>query len=951
MTDSAPLFFFDADDQGKSAEDLKGAQHVDTSWKRRYLGTFVFSAYSMTKGSDYIQPGDRVLIQRKKKTAKSVGRGAARARERPDYVVRFSNMRGFEIGRIPVDVGGWMSRVLDDALVQFDGWVVDCPVPLNVGCDILLEVKAYINRNAFRESIMDLVNVQADSSGSPLAEESAHERHLRHRKVALNRLFRACNLSPVKAAGAHDEKETKLSAKEQKDEDDDGTEVTESNLSDIYARAQQHDASLPEVSAPDTFALELRPYQKQALGWMQEMESTQASTTREASLHPLWEEYKFPLSDDPESGCESFYYNPYIGDLSLTFQPASRGARGGILADEMGLGKTIMLASLIHANRTMDDTIPPAAKRTKSLKQASLTSAFRPGTKLDKSPATLVVAPMSLLSQWHSELDRASLPGTLNVYVYYGETRDQLIHLLDQNRVDVVITSYGTLTSEYRREVDDRGSTLLFRQTWHRVILDEAHTIKNRATVAARAACLLQADRRWALTGTPIQNRLTDLYSLLRFLQVEPWGDVSFFNSFLAKPFASQNAKALDIVQAILSSILLRREKSTRDSNGLPIVDLPEKHLDTQHLRFSETEREIYNSVYDRARLRYKRLAAQGLVGRNFSLIFSVLMRLRQAVCHPLLVVHADKKSLLPDSLKEEEMDESQYNQHLQKLIVQFQSEQSNGNAQYALQVLGELVGSNSVAEEGEECPFCMEMKMSKCFFPLCMHHGCRDCLVQYLQGCEDREEEPHCPVCRRGPVRVEDLVESVRKPKEQDTKPAYVPRSSTKLDALMTQLKQLTDQDDRLKGVIFSQFTGFLDLIQTTLNHFGYNTLRLDGSTSQAERARVLETFAKDQKPLLMLISLRAGGVGLNLTAANHVWLMDCWWNSSIEDQAVDRIHRVGQTKTVYVHRLLVEDTIEDRILTIQRRKKALVNHALAPSAAREGPSDALENLALLFD
>lgn len=541
----------------------------------------------------------------------------------------------------------------------------------------------------------------------------------------------------------------------------------------------------------------------------------------------------------------------------------------------MGLGKTIMLASLIHANRTVDAHAPPPPKRTKTLKQASLTSAFGAVPKTSKSHATLVVAPMSLLSQWQSELERASRPGTLAVHVYYGEARDQLAAALDQQRADVVITSYGTLTSEYRRESERRGSALLFRHAWHRVILDEAHTIKNRATVAARAACLLQADRRWALTGTPIQNRLTDLYSLLRFLHVEPWGDVSFFNSFLAKPFASQNAKALDIVQAILSSILLRREKSTRDRNGRPIVDLPEKTLDTQHLRFSETEREIYLSVYERARMRYKRLAAQGLIGRNFSLIFSVLMRLRQAVCHPLLVMHSDRGAALPEPLQAEEMDESQYNAHLQKLIARFQTGDNNGNAQYALQVLDELVQSDAPSEEGEECPFCMETKMSKCFLPLCMHHGCRDCLVQYLQACEDRGEEPHCPVCRKGPVQVADLVESVRAAKPSAPVVRGVPRSSTKLDALMAQLRELTAQDPALKGVIFvraeltqSQFTGFLDLIQATLDHAGYKYVRLDGSTSQADRAKVLRTFDESREPLLLLISLRAGGVGLNCTS-----------------------------------------------------------------------------------
>jgi len=815
-------------------------------------------------------------------------------------------------------------------------------------------------RRAFNTSVTQLSHdSDADVLASPLAEESVHERHLRHRKVALNRMFRACSLEPIRRGGDYrageqdfgtNKHETELGARSDAptentaaDEAPDGTEISASRLRDIYSRSQQNDADLPEVDPPATFALELRPYQKQALGWMRDMEDLQGSRQRESSLHPLWEQYVFPLADDADTGTEPFYYNPYIGDLSLVFQPASRGARGGILADEMGLGKTIMLASLIHANRSVD----AVRERRPGLRQAPL--AFGKARRTRRSAATLVVAPMSLLSQWQSEMERASVPGTLEVALYYGDGREQLAARL-QSGVDVVVTSYGTLTSEFRR-----GASPLFSEVWHRVILDEAHTIKNRATLAARAACALDADRRWALTGTPIQNRLTDLYSLLRFLHVEPWGDVSFFNSFLAKPFASQSPRAMEIVQVILSSLLLRREKHTRDRDGRPIVDLPPKVLDTQYLAFSQAEREIYNSVYERARARYVRLAHAGLVGRHFSLIFSVLMRLRQAVCHPLLVLSSGRSDEPVDESAAEasgELDEEAYQAHLRELVCRFQA---GGKDSYALGVLDGLINAESAADhvDGEECPFCMEIKNSRCFLPLCMHHGCRECLVQYLQACEDRGDEPHCPVCRRGPVHVEDLVESVRPAKEAPAPSVHdVPpvRGSTKLDALMSQMAALTAEDTFCKGVVFSQFTAFLDLIASHMAHAGYAFVRLDGRTPQTQRAQVLKRFAEADGPIFLLISLRAGGVGLNLTAANHVWLMDCWWNASIEEQAIDRIHRLGQTRTVTIHRLLVENTIEDRILAIQKRKKVLVHHALQQTS-RDVPSEALENLRMLFD
>ncbi|WFD36015.1 DNA helicase rad5 [Malassezia cuniculi] len=915
--DDAPLFFADGEEHSSIKDDVvqvtpQKRTRKDDVWGRRYLGTFVLSAYSTIKGRGNLAAGNRVTISKPHKHTK-----AAKRAKTPDSVVRISRL-GTDVGRFPLDVGAWMARLLGDGLAEFDGLVVDCPEELSVGSDILLEVRAYLLRNAFLQRI----ETQLGDSGD---HESEAERGLRQRKVALGRMFRTCNVHPIQH-GKRSRQDTMPAGK--KEADGDGTEVSEEQLAAIYSRAHDRDASLVEADPPDTFALTLRPYQKQALGWMREMEAARRSC-HQSELHPLWEEYEFPLADDADSSNEHFFYNPYVGDLSLEFQPASRGTRGGILADEMGLGKTIMLASLIHANREPDQLVQEKPR----LRQSSLAAAFgRARKQSGHTRATLVVAPMSLIGQWKSELVRASKPGTLSVSLFYGDTRDQLAAQIETS--DVIVTSYGTLASEFKRMSERR--TTLFSVVWHRVVLDEAHSIKNRATVAAKASFALHADRRWALTGTPIQNRLSDLYSLLRFLHVEPWGDAGFFNCFLARPFASQSPRAMDVVQAIFASLVLRREKSSKDADGRPIVELPEKTIDTQHLQFSEAEREIYASVYARARSRYLALVQSGQVGRNFSLIFSVLMRLRQAVCHPLLVLGGTSEAEVQD-------DEVSYAEHIRSLVTKFQGEDDSA---YALKVLDQLVQGNT--DELAECPFCMELRGS-CFLPLCMHHGCRDCLVQYLEACEVRGEEPHCPVCRKGPVYAHDLVE------EEKEEPSAAPvtgtlRTSTKVDALLAQLESF--KGDYFKGVIFSQFTAFLDIIERILEQRGHKILRLDGRTPQKERERVLSSFDEHEGPVILLISLRAGGVGLNLTAANHVWLMDCWWNQSIEDQAVDRVHRIGQTRPVTVHRLLVDDTIEDRIIAIQKRKQDLVGRAISASVGRtEGPrSETLENLELLF-
>lgn len=843
--DDAPLFFLDGEEGSAATQagsDVRKPEvpskrsHPSDSWHRRYVGTFVLAAYSMSKGRGIIAPGSRVTIARPPKRTK----GAKKSRA-PDNVVRFS-FHGTDVGRFPLDVGAWMARLLGDGLAEFDGLVIDCPEDLSIGNDILLEVRAYLLRAAF--SLRVETRLLGDSVGE---SETEHEQSLRQRKVALGRMFRTCNLKPIRHGR---ESRTDAPAPAKKDQQDgDGTEVSNEQLSAIYSRAQARQETLAEAEPPETFALELRAYQKQALGWMCDMEAARRTCHR-AELHPLWEEYAFPLEDDADSSNEHFFYNPYVGDLSLEFQPASRGTRGGILADEMGLGKTIMIASLIHANRKPDETAP---ERSRGLRQSSLAASFGKARRQSgPARATLVVAPMSLLSQWRDELLRASKPGTLSVSLYYGDAREQLATHVETD--DVVVTSYGTLASEYRRMNERR--TNLFSVVWHRVILDEAHYIKNRTTVAARAGSALLADRRWALTGTPIQNRLSDLYSLLRFLHVEPWGDVGFFNSFLARPFASQSPRAMDVVQAIFASLVLRREKSSKCADGRPIVELPPKEIDTQRLHFSQAERDIYSSVYARARSRFLALAHQGLVGRNFSLIFSVLMRLRQAVCHPLLVLEGPSKPA-----DDGDADEMSYAEHIRALVTKFQGEQDNA---YALKVLDQIVQGDT--EELAECPFCMELR-GLCFLPLCMHHGCRECLEQYLEACECRGEEPHCPVCRKGPVSPQDIVEEKKDEPEQREKKAPLTgalRSSTKVDALLSQLDVLSSQD-YFKGVIFSQFTAFLDIIEQILERRGYTTVRLDGRTPQRERERVLSRYDTHEGPIVLLISLRAGGVGLN--------------------------------------------------------------------------------------
>jgi DNA repair protein RAD5 len=171
--------------------------------------------------------------------------------------------------------------------------------------------------------------------------------------------------------------------------------------------------------------------------------------------------------------------------------------------------------------------------------------------------------------------------------------------------------------------------------------------------------------------------------------------------------------------------------------------------------------------------------------------------------------------------------------------------------------------------------------------------------------------------------------------------------KASTKMSALIRHLRQ--NKKDDLKTVVFSQFTSFLDLIGESLNRETINFTRLDGSMPQAKREKVLSDFSNHDSGVgVLLISLRAGGVGLNLTCANRVIMMDPWWNFAIEAQAIDRVHRLGQSKEVVVTRFVMQDSVEERILEIQNRKHVLVNELYM--SRDQSRNRKLDDLQILF-
>jgi DNA repair protein RAD5 len=350
--------------------------------------------------------------------------------------------------------------------------------------------------------------------------------------------------------------------------------------------ATENRKSLPEMEGPETVKADLRPYQRQALHWMVQCEKeadtkdlqeqlkllSELAADQSAFLevppdtrihcecgpvlvsqdeatsctavngdtcttsHPLWQRRYLASYDRKESKC--FYVQPLFGVATAYPPQPPQPCRGGILADSMGLGKTVMLLALICVSKEQEEK--------------------------GKHGTTLVVAPLSLLAQWEEELETKT---SLSYRVHYADKK-----LDDYNGVDVVVTTYGSLQGELqvhmkKRQADaDLEFSGLLGFGWKRVILDEAHCIKNAATGASKACCMLQAERRWCVSGTIIQNSLDDAYALLKFLRHEPWCEHGFWKAAIGK--VEDREVALDRVKRVLQPIMLRRTKETLDKDG-----------------------------------------------------------------------------------------------------------------------------------------------------------------------------------------------------------------------------------------------------------------------------------------------------------------------------------------------------------------------------------------------
>lgn len=750
--------------------------------------------------------------------------------------------------------------------------------------------------------------------------------------------------------------------------------------------------------------------------------------------------------------------------LGLTWlQNTEEKAKGGLLADDMGLGKTLQMIALM-VSRASDTELK----------------------------TNLIIAPVALIHQWAREIKRFVKPShELKVLVYHFGSNPSLKRdrdSLDLSQFDCVITTYQTVLQDHGKAVDPDQQAPLFKTSWYRIILDEAHFIKNRFAKTSIACAKLTSRYRWCLSGTPMQNKVEELYPVIRFLRLEPYDDwPKFQRDFVRGIEKFRSSGAVKKFNVLLQAIALRRTKNSK-VDGKPLLQLPPKTVDMVSRTFDKDETDYYTALESKTQGNMNKYIRENSFSRNIQNILVLLLRLRQACCHPKLLERSEM-------LKNDKA-------HRGRL-----TEETINLARDYTESIVNRVTTESQNEGVFTCPICQEpcpASYTLMFYP-CGHPICKDCVYTHFyeteQSAEDEVEEPGalqiaksrgpkstCCACRQE-VYLKEMVDfntfelvhidnlsngqilqkwkldraeqiAARKKKkallhtrkqelqnerlinedmdmfendisnnkvswrqlrqrsalidddddsiisfsdesesevkvnfnwdsdddetqDQDTSPEAQIKaeedksvkeptnaekvvkeekdnfndnpiradqdtmnsivdglglsrlfqdgwvSSTKVDECVRKIHNIYKEFPGEKILIFSQFTSMLDLLEVPLISEGIDYLRYDGQMTAGDRNQSVTDFFDKPEIKTMLISLRAGNVGLTLTCASHVIILDPFWNPFVEDQAMDRSHRIGQQRPVHVHRLVVAGTVEDRILSLQEKKREVIESA----------------------
>lgn len=667
---------------------------------------------------------------------------------------------------------------------------------------------------------------------------------------------------------------------------------------------------------------------------------------------------------------------------------------GGILADDMGLGKTVQSVALLLTNPRPGPDAKPEHPKQKM-----------PGKEVGKG--TLVVAPLALIKQWESEIKtKVTRSHALKVLVHHGPSRTK--SAAELKRYDVVITTYQILASEHagsNMEKPDGARVGCFGVHWYRMILDEAHTIKNRNAKSTLACCALESWYRWCLTGTPMQNNLDELQSLIKFLRVKPYCNLPEWKTAITQPMKNgRGGVAMRRLQYFLKAFMKRRTKDILKKDGALNfggktdkeggakkggMQIVKREVFTMECEFDEAEAEFYDRLQARAENRLKDIMETGKTDYIGALV--ILLRLRQACNHPHLIEMAMNKdkdamslgsgatqsgSQIPARNSKPETDDmddlaalmggvTMQAKNCDVCQIELSSAESKDGASRctecnddlkALKAKGKKSKKSSKKSATKSKPAKQEVKP-----PVRKMRNRR-----VLDDSDDEEEgewigegtEQDIDLGKAGGTDDEDAegggdtlgsIDSVtdneggsgsdeeeEDESDDDTLPiisGMAPshksshKPSTKIRHLLRILHKETPEH---KTIVFSQFTSMLDLIEPHLKHANIAYVRYDGSMRPDAREAALNSLRNNQKTRVLLCSLKCGSLGLNLTAASRVVIVEPFWNPFVEEQAIDRVHRLNQPVDVKVFRLTVRNTVEEKILALQEKKRQLAAAAI---------------------
>ncbi len=525
-------------------------------------------------------------------------------------------------------------------------------------------------------------------------------------------------------------------------------ELDQAKMQEMMDFWRQHRQDNPEVSLLDFMQMAAQQGDDVEVDFSRDhtLLTMMDKLTNTSALVPVQNPQKFvgQLRDYQKRGVS---WLSYLESLGLN----------GCLADDMGLGKTVQVIA-----RLLQEEEIAIAEKVKTL------------------PPTLLIAPTSVVGNWHREM-RKFAPH-LKAAVHHGSdrTKEKKAFKALCKRNHLLITSFSLA----RRDAD-----LINSVTWHRIVLDEAQNIKNPKAAQTKAILKLSARHRLALTGTPIENRLLDLWSIFNFLNPGYLGKESQFRKNFELPIQRNNDRKQSIVlKKLVEPFILRRVKTDESI----IKDLPSKVEQKLYCNLTKEQASLYEAT---VRDVEKQLASAEGIQRK-GLILATLMKLKQICNHP----------------------------------------------------------------------------------------------AQFLQDGSD-----------------------------------FTTERSHKLSRLSDMVSEAIADGDSL--LVFTQFKEIGDSLEKYLHQtFHYNTYYLHGGTSRKKRDQMMADFQSPQTdPSIFILSLKAGGVGITLTKANHVFHFDRWWNPAVEDQATDRAFRIGQKKNVFVHKFVSTGTLEERIDQMIEDKKKL--------------------------